>query len=130
MLWSEDYEIGNELIDGEHKEIFARIDLLMAAKTDDEVRQMAVFMANYVVEHFRDEEELMRSVGYPDYDAHRQLHAEFRQSIEAKVMQINTSVELEGLKVELYNETFRWLIGHVLGVDTKIARFIRNQSRV
>jgi hemerythrin len=129
MPWSDDYRIGNDLIDGEHKEIFGRVDQLMAATADDEVRDAAVFLASYVIKHFSDEEALMRDIGYPGYEAHVQMHSDFRVVVEEKMMVISTTANLESLKVDLYNAASAWLITHILGEDMRIGRFMRKQAK-
>lgn len=128
MLWSDDYRIGVESVDEQHREIFDRLDRLMTASADPEVRGMAAFMANYVVEHFADEERLMRQVRYPGYESHRQTHIEFRRVVISKVAAIHAADNLDALKIELYVLVSEWLIDHILGKDRKITSYIDAQA--
>jgi hemerythrin-like metal-binding protein len=82
-------------------------------------------LAVHIREHFEREEEVMRTVDYPELAAHKGEHdlllAEFRISIrsirEAGVAGLD-QLTLESMK--------DWLMGHVLEVDRRLAEFLKN----
>lgn len=128
MLWSDDYRIGNDMVDSEHMEIFNRLNRLLRAKTDDEVKEMAVFMVNYVSEHFSDEEALMREINYPYYKSHLELHIEFRNVVVEKMAAVDTAEDIQAFKVELHKLVFGWLLHHILVHDMLIGRYQREHQ--
>lgn len=82
-------------------------------------------LAVHIREHFEREEEVMRTVDYPEMAAHKGEHdlllAEFRITIrtirEAGVAGLD-QLTLESMK--------DWLMGHVLEVDRRLAEFLKN----
>ena len=66
MIWKDDYEIGVELVDKQHKELFKRLgDFIQTVRSDEEkekkkeeVEKTLNFMGEYVTTHFDAEEAL------------------------------------------------------------------------
>ena len=89
MLWKETYALGVPLIDGQHKELFSRVEaffqVLRSKDTCEEkipkLNETLEFMKGYVVEHFRDEEEYQKRINYPGYEAHEQIHSSMVQYV-------------------------------------------------
>ena len=81
--WDSGLEIGIELIDEQHKELFSRIDQLELAiykgKASFELIKLMEYLESYVIEHFEVEEKLMIDARYPDFAKHANQHNEFRK---------------------------------------------------
>ena len=87
-LWKDAYRIGNDKIDEQHEELFHRIEkLLMMARSADleENRKQCEHMLDYLVEytdfHFNSEEALQNRRNYVDYEPHKKIHQEFRNTV-------------------------------------------------
>ena len=131
MLWKDKYELGVPLVDAQHKELFQRVDafiqtLRSAASWEDKVQQVnktLEFMKNYVVEHFRDEEEYQRKIGYPHYEEHKKIHGE----MVAYVVKVSEEYEKSGFDEQLMQQfagkLLDWLINHVAAEDQRIAAY-------
>src|SRR5512136_2487135 len=81
VSWDRSLETGDPEIDAQHRELFHRIDKLLAATADrrarSEVGRLLTFLGDYVVSHFEAEERLMADSGYPEAAPHRDEHRRF-----------------------------------------------------
>ncbi|MDR3037659.1 MAG: bacteriohemerythrin [Coriobacteriales bacterium] len=132
-VWDKRLEIGHERIDQQHKEIFRRISDLLDACVNDNGDSKVPHDAleaffDYMILHFSDEEALQLNCGFPDYERHRQLHAEFRQMLDELV----EGFERDGKSSDLYDRVnsvlVQWLVSHIEEEDAKIALHIRNAA--
>lgn len=131
MLWKEKYELGDQLIDTQHKELFQRVEAFMGTLRGsdswvDKVQQVnetLEFMKAYVVEHFRDEEAYQRSIGYPGYEAHKKIHTDMVNY----VLQVSDEYERSGFNEQMIQQfggkLLAWLINHVASEDQCIANY-------
>lgn len=131
MFWKDKYEVGVELIDNQHKELFGRVeDFLKVVRSttlgeekDKKVNETMEFMKAYVVEHFRDEEEYQLKIGYPDYEKHKQIH----DNMVSFVLEVSEEYEKSGYNDALIQKfagrLLTWLINHVAAEDQKIADY-------
>jgi hemerythrin len=131
MLWRDKYELGVPLIDEQHKELFRRVEsflqvLRSEAKWDEKVQKVnetLEFMKGYVVEHFRDEEEYQQSIGYPGYEAHKQIHIGMVNYVLDFSKQYEQSNNDEQLIQQFGGKLLAWLINHVAAEDQCIADY-------
>ena len=69
--WDGSLSVGVDSIDAQHKGIFTRVDNLLNSmskgKGRDEIGKVVVFLADYVVKHFKEEESLMLKHDYNGY---------------------------------------------------------------
>lgn len=131
MLWKDKYQLGVVVIDQQHKELFERVGAFMktlrsAAVWEDKVQQVnetLEFMKGYVVEHFRDEELYQQQIGYPGYEAHKQIHAD----MVSYVLEVSKNYEESGYNEQLMQQfggkLLAWLINHVAAEDQRIATY-------
>ena len=82
--FSEEYLVGNELIDNEHKELFRLIgkaNTMVREEIDasrcDEVMDILAELKEYTEFHFSDEEEYMESIHYEGLEAQKRAHTAF-----------------------------------------------------
>ena len=85
LLWKDDLATGVETIDEQHKELFARIEKLLDAcnqgKGKAEVANTVDFLAEYIEIHFRDEEQIQKNSGFPEFEAHKALHDQWVKAV-------------------------------------------------
>jgi hemerythrin len=131
IAWRDDLLTGNEEIDNQHKELFARFNALLDAcdggRGKEEVSRLLQFLAAYVKEHFAAEELLQASRGFPDYPEHRRQHEEF----VARLARLREQFEQEGATLSLVIETNQmmvsWLINHISAMDKKFGAFLQSR---
>ena len=132
MEWTQDLSVGVKAIDDQHKELINRMnsffDVMKGGNKEQEIMKMLDFLADYVVTHFRDEESLQRSSGYPKYQEHRQLHKEFLDD----VTKMRTDLEQNGFTVatgSLISSTLiAWLTLHIRKADKEVGMYIRSKN--
>ena len=131
MLWRDNYELGVPVIDAQHKELFRRVEsflqVLRSADNWEEkvnkINETLDLMKMYVVEHFRDEEEYQKSIGYPGYEKHKQLHIGMVEYVQEFCKQYEESNNSEQLMQQFGGRLLAWLINHVAAEDQRIADY-------
>ncbi len=129
IAWSEDLALGVAAIDDQHKELIRRFNALLTAcnegKGGDQLRATLEFLKSYVVEHFRDEEQLQIRSGYPDYPGHLEKHREF----VGKLATLRDQFDDEGASLPLIIKTnstlVDWLVTHIRRDDQKVGAHVR-----
>lgn len=131
MQWSDDYNIGCPGIDSQHKELVEKVNelerLLTSGEANDESFSDAIlFVVEYARTHFRDEEELMERMHYPDFAAHCKLHDQMVNHLASflKDMQSGNG----GTFSELVSYLYVWIQAHVLGEDRKFGEFYHHNA--
>lgn len=74
FVWEQHYEMGDALVDSQHKNLFDLAEKLLAARTKKELQQNIELLYQHVKEHFSAEEDLMKKYSYPDYHVHEKEH--------------------------------------------------------
>lgn len=125
--WDEKkYGTGNNLIDEQHKKLVELINGLIEAcslgKGKEEIGKVLSFLENYVVTHFKDEEELMDRVACPARAENKASHDRFIQEYE----NFKKTYEEEGAKlslvIKLQKTICDWFIAHVCKVDCQLRK--------
>jgi hemerythrin len=131
MLWKDKYELGVPVIDAQHKELFRRVESFLQALRSEvswdekipKINETLEFMKGYVVEHFHDEEEYQRSINYPGYQAHKQIHDGMVNYVLEVSKQYDQSNNNEDLMQQFGGRLMAWLINHVAAEDQRIADY-------
>ncbi|NLL76312.1 MAG: hemerythrin family protein [Clostridiales bacterium] len=131
MIWKDKYELGVELIDDQHKELFRRVDafvltLRSSASWEEKVKKInetLEFMNSYVVEHFRDEEGYQKKISYPGYEVHKKIHDDMVNYVLKVTEEYEKSGFNEQLMQQFGGKLLSWLINHVAAEDQKIADY-------
>lgn len=114
--WMEEYSVGISSIDGEHMRLVQIINHINEAIRKEESRAVIVHtfdrLIEYTMEHFENEEALMRKHQYPDIEAHVKEH----QKLMKTVMELNQEKKyIFPANVSAFLNT--WLIDHILTTD-------------
>lgn len=130
--WRESLAIGVTEIDNQHKELLSRFDQLLKAcengKGIHELKTLMVFLDDYVVKHFGDEEGIQRLHNYPNYQEHHREHQGFIE----RVKHLKQEMEQEGVAIhhvmETNNMLLKWLIHHISTVDVALGKFLKSEA--
>jgi len=80
--WSDDLEMGIASIDDDHRRILALIGTLRDAIDSPDPHPVIIAtlatLRDYADRHFRREEAMLATSGYPNLTSHRQVHDSFR----------------------------------------------------
>jgi hemerythrin len=119
----QEYYIGVETIDEQHKELFRIADeAYMLLKDEfivdkfDEIVAIIVRLKEYAQMHFEEEEAYMMSIGYKRLLSHKIEHSDFLEKLDnfdLSSLDYNQSQAL----VELLEFLNDWLIHHIMEKD-------------
>ena len=127
--WTEALSLGVAEIDEQHKELFRRVDQVLAglaAGDRSEISRLLDFLGQYVVVHFGAEEGLMRSRAYPDFPMHKAEHDRFLEDLAALHEEHRAQGPTEVLVSRVNRQVADWLRVHILGTDAVLARWLRS----
>jgi len=120
FLWKDDLSVGVNEMDNQHKELIGYInDLVEEIESEGNVLSRFDTMANFVVKHFQEEEELMEANKFEGVGPHKLIHKQLLQRVgEFRESIINKELEPERLIAFLR----MWLTSHIKGIDAKYGR--------
>jgi hemerythrin-like metal-binding protein len=127
--WDDSFVSGIRLIDSRHKRLFEAINRLIDAceqgKGKEELVKSLMFLSDYTVKHFSEEEALQQKYGYAEYSAHHDIHEAFKKTVRAFAAELELQGPSEELVEKLKREVGGWLVTHVKVVDLKMAAIIK-----
>lgn len=126
LIWKEEYNIGVDIIDQEHRRLFKIINKLFRFSDEKNKSQWACqegikFFKDHAVKHFTEEEEYMASIHYERLNVHMHIHREFR---ERTLPALKEELEQTGYSADSVEHFLGvcagWLVGHTLMEDRAI----------
>jgi hemerythrin len=130
IQWNDNLASGSQEIDTQHKELFQRINSLLAtfdnAKIDrQEFSKIIQYLTEYVVFHFGAEEKHMDHFGYSSTSQHKAQHQQFVKTFG----KLKDRMLLEGINPALAQETKElvvdWLLNHIKYSDRALGMFLK-----
>ena len=132
FTWDPRLETGISEIDEQHQLIFRKADAVVEAlevgQGAHEVKRTLQFLADYAALHFETEERYMRAAGYPDADAHAEIH----QRINRRLMEVASDYHAQGASPALQRDLDAlirgWLTMHIAEKDRAVADWINQRQ--
>lgn len=136
--WSDDYNIGVEVVDSAHRRLFSVVNRIINNFMDNDFEKnktMCIeaikYLKSYALKHFGEEEAYMLQIKYPNYKTHRKIHDNMRDIIiptleKEVVMESYSKKSLE----HFAGTCAGWLVAHVLCEDLAIAGKARSKWNV
>ena len=128
--WNSSMEIGNTLIDSQHKQLISAINNLFDAYQSGngrkEVEHTMNFLLDYTIKHFNEEEELQKEYNYPDCIQHKNIHSNFIEEVKKMATTLQLTGPSDDLISHICQTTGRWIINHIKQEDIKIANHIKS----
>ena len=122
----DEYKIGVEHIDEQHKKLFGLADKAYMLLKDefaidkyDKIVEILDELKEYTIFHFRSEEEYMESIGYKRLFTQKIQHDNFIKELEDVDYSSIDSQQDESL-VKILNFLNDWLVEHILKTDKLI----------
>lgn len=129
--WYPALEIGNKVIDDQHRELFRRVDTLVEAMMrrtgPEELAQLFDFLGAYVFEHFAAEESLMRVHDYPKRVEHEAIHKRFIEDFKALQQEYTKEGPTALLLVRVNARVTQWLVEHVSRTDQALGAYLKRR---
>ena len=126
-MWTDEYLLGNIVIDKQHKHLFAvASNLLNNYSNKEEVDKKALettirFLKEYAINHFSTEEKYQIAAKYKGYPEHKKLHEQFLSRLGHHENAIKESDFSKAEIDDFINTLVTWLTHHIGVEDKKIA---------
>lgn len=130
LTWNPAWDTGIEAIDGQHRNLLAQFEGLIAAihenHLNDQIPGLLTFLSDYVEFHFTTEEGYMQAAQFPGLPGHKARHDELRD----RVVQLIESQGRDPVDVTEGLITFLTdlLVGHIDDHDRSMARFLHRSK--
>lgn len=124
--WKDDYSVGIDSIDRQHKKLIALINSLQTAvdySAGADYEQEALdALVDYTKTHFSYEEGLMEQNEYPDFTTHRAEHELMIARVEQVLVeyQKNPDTAMQNA-IDFLRD---WLINHINGTDKQYSKYL------
>lgn len=132
LTWDTSLETGVGDIDAQHQLLFRKagavLEAVAAGRGAPEVRRALQFLADYAALHFETEERVMRAAGYPDSDAHADIH----QRMNRRLMEVAADYHARGASPDLVADVEAmirgWLTMHIAEKDRAVAEWLKRHE--
>jgi len=130
IKWEENYSVGIQSIDNQHKEIFKFLNKLLEAlkqgKASSVTMQIIQDLEQYAIMHFHKEEFFFQRFNFSGAAKHIAVHQFFTQKVA------DLKADLKAGKVtiafELLNFLKDWIEHHILEEDKKYSELFRQNG--
>lgn len=123
--WDEKFEIGNELIDSQHKIFLMLLNKLAITAREPHSKEYLFRVLHelqkYAEFHFLSEENLMIESNYPGLHPHERIHSKILVELEILIDHV---VQGRAHANEVVTFVKEWVFNHIANEDTKIAMHI------
>jgi len=130
LEWDEKISTGIKKIDTQHKELVRIVNELHEAmkvgKGKDKLIDTVKFLANYTVDHFATEEQLMQQHKYPEYTTHKKQHDALIHQVTDLIAKVSAGSILLTLQVTEF--LAKWVKEHILANDLKLGAFLKSKG--
>ena len=119
LLWSEQFSVGIEVIDQQHRKILEYInqldDMHSGIHSNREIGRLIDALIDHTIYHFNFEEKMQEEAGYPYIKAHRRLHVQFAKRLTDFQTRFAEGEDISG---ELEGFLTSWLLDHLKHDDS------------
>ncbi|XOB62494.1 bacteriohemerythrin [Campylobacterota bacterium DY0563] len=128
--WDKAYCIGHEKIDSEHKKLFDIANEINVCKEDEEkVIEIVKELIKYTKFHFKNEENFMKSIGFPKLAEHKKLHAKLVKKLGDIVKNI-TYQPIYLTIIQLSDLVNKNILQHILIEDKKVHYALKTRDEL
>jgi len=134
VRWNKKLELGIPRIDSQHRKLVAMCNELHEALMNRQKRSKDEWLVTvgdvlrqavkYTQTHFTDEEKLMKACGFSGYEAHKQRHKEFVQTITQVLMGFDEMTLTLGFDFADYLRD--WVLSHIACEDKQYCPVVRS----
>lgn len=128
--WKQEYSIGFERIDNQHKALIRAINKLYEAiynrAIKDKLSEVLEELTEYADMHFETEEIYFDKFGYENAANHKQEHKKFRK----KISEVCKKYKKDELKISFDLADFLedWLVHHLVNEDQKYIKCFKDNG--
>ncbi len=126
FVWSDQLNVGIEVIDQQHRRIVEYINQLDDARSNGYSREEIGYLINdlvdYTISHFGFEESLQEEANYPFSKSHKKVHDLFAQRVSDFQTRFNKG---EDVSKALNSLLVTWLFNHIKRDDADYVESVR-----
>ncbi|MGD0829976.1 MAG: bacteriohemerythrin [Terracidiphilus sp.] len=130
LNWGQNYSVGVDKIDSQHKVLFEIINELHGAMLKGQAQPLTgpllKKLADYTRNHFSAEEAMMAAARYPGLADHQKKHVALVKQVEDYIVRFDRG-ELT-LNLHLLNFLRDWLTNHIQKVDKEYSPWMREHG--
>lgn len=130
--WRQAMAVDGGVIDDDHRRLIGIINSFERAhSTKWDLSTVLEDLKAYSIKHFRREEEVQRSIGYPQADAHHQEHEALLKRLDLIIAEFNKAQaeDVPRLVKETSGLLNDWLVAHVITYDLKMKPFFKGRAK-
>lgn len=128
LRWDERFSVGNKEMDFQHKMLLNFVNYLTTGSgkgyKHHEMEDFLEELIDYTEYHFAAEEELLRK--HPSIDIHREMHAEFTQTVHHFEKEFKKGKET--INAALFSFLVDWIQNHLLKTDVTFFKTLSEQT--
>lgn len=127
---NEIFQVGVEEFDSQHKSLFTIANevfqIVFEGKNKEATYEVFARLMDYTVMHFRNEEEMMKKHGYPDYENHKKQH----DILATRVQEMYLNFQTDGVAINEETLSFlvKWVLHHIAKVDRDYGPFFKSKG--
>lgn len=122
LQWKDDYLIGHDCIDKQHKDLFSLANKIFDCDSFESMIPCFMALFEYTNYHFKEEEAVMLNFNYPEYEAHRVMHQDM---VEALSRLSDTMAEGTLDTAKIHRFMANWVLVHICTEDKKLFDFVK-----
>jgi len=130
FTWKDQYELGIESIDNDHKILVGLINEIYIALAKGEayeiVQGIVSRLVDYAKFHFKREEDYMKLINYSEFYKHESEHIYFSKKVYNFVEKIDAGVP--NITLEVITFLRDWLINHIQQTDNKLGDELKEHN--
>jgi hemerythrin len=134
IRWTNDLSSGIEEIDLQHKELIRQVNAFLTAtrkgRGKEEISNLIVFLKEYVLKNFSEEEKHMLNSDYPGYSTHKHEHAMFINDLSDIEKEFLTHGVSSYFLIQVQKKLCNWIGDHLCEVDKKMADYFKSSSSI
>lgn len=126
FVWSDEFSVGIQEIDEQHKELVALLNELHTSILEHRggaaCRETLDRLAAYTRTHFMVEESLMRIGNYPEFEGHKHIHEDLINQVAALQKKLDSGQAT--ITFELLHFLKVWLTQHIKESDKRLGGYL------
>jgi hemerythrin len=130
--WSDDFLIGIDEIDKQHRAFFDAAhrlyESILNCEGETAVEESVEFLKRYATTHFQTEEAFMLKHGYAQLEEHKRLHADFFDRLDLLAEDVKVFGPTQHLADQALEIAQDWLIDHIADEDSQYAKHVKKSD--
>lgn len=133
LTWNEEvYSVGIRKMDDQHKVLIGLINALQTQKSGKDkafIEKVFATLVQYTVNHFGDEEKILKRMNYPDFTIHHKQHEKFIKTVSDLKSLFDKQGEASRAKALENLTTFlaEWITHHILVEDKAYGKYLAGE---